>query len=253
MVKSKQLKILRKKFEKANKAGFDLPQQPWGRDDDHGGGWPATIRISNNCNNKKDKNDDENENEGPHPSEDTATMTLHSWSSQQFFASTSNGHRFQECLDLFQVNMGDYYRNSSWGLNLEEKRTEWTHTNARFLVLLSKSSKQPDNDMVVVGFCHYRFDYNDETDPTEVVLYVYELQIQDQYKRQGLGRYLMTLLEQLARSMDITKVMLTVFRANHGAMRFYHDILHYSIDDSSPSKHKEFADYEILSKQVLLE
>jgi N-alpha-acetyltransferase 40 len=226
MVKSKQLKILRKKFEKANKSGLELPQL--GGTCTSSGGWPTTS--SNIGTSSSGKDDAEKENS-------RNDLTLHSWSSQQLTG------RLEECMDLFQVNMDEYYRNSSWGLNLEDKRAEWTHANARFLVLLSGSS--------MAGFCHYRFDYDDETDPTEVVLYVYELQIQEPFKRQGLGRKLMALLEQLARSMDIVKVMLTVFRANQGAMTFYQEILHYTIDDSSPSKHGEFADYEILSKQVL--
>jgi N-alpha-acetyltransferase 40 len=220
MVKSKQLKILRKKFEKANKASFELPHLGG----TCSGGWPTGSSSSNY------KDDAEKENS-------CHDLTLQSWSSQQL------ADRLEECMDLFQVNMAEYYRNSSWGLNLEDKRAEWTHANARFLVLLSGST--------MAGFCHYRFDYDDETDPTEVVLYVYELQIQEQWKRRGLGRNLMTLLEQLARSMDIVEVMLTVFRANQGAMKFYQEILHYKIDDSSPSNHGEFADYEILSKHLL--
>ena len=146
--------------------------------------------------------------------------------------------------------MGDYYRKSEWGLNMDTKKDELTHRNARFLLLVNNKI----NSHTVAGFCHYRFDYDDEDDPSEVVVYVYELQINDTYKRQGLGKHLMNIVEAMAKQNDIPKVMLTVFRANQAALDFYQHGLSYTIDDNSPSKHTTnnvVVDYEILSKQVL--
>ena len=59
----------------------------------------------------------------------------------------------------------------------------------------------------------------------------------------------MVLMEAIASHMKMKKVMLTVFKANHSALDFY-TYLHYNIDESSPSKHNEEADYEILSKSI---
>merc|ERR1740124_1135764 len=39
------------------------------------------------------------------------------------------------CLDLFQRNMGSLYSSSDWGLNLDEKRRELEHEDARFLIV----------------------------------------------------------------------------------------------------------------------
>lgn len=153
-------------------------------------------------------------------------------------------HQLQICLDLFERNMGDFYKNSSWGLDLKEKRIELTHSSARFLLLHSQSD-------VFVGFVHFRFEYDDDEQPTEAVLYVYEIQVVESFQRKGLGKKLMGLAEQIATAAKMTKVLLTVFKKNEAAMHFYKD-LNYSIDQSSPSNYNEPADYEILSKVISL-
>lgn len=102
-----------------------------------------------------------------------------------------------QCLQLFQINMAEMYRASSWGLDMEGKKEEFSHPNARFLVAMlecaSESSyaaktsgsgrpiRTPSSETSLskkgywdvdldaanlVGFIHYRheFDnqYNDE-------------------------------------------------------------------------------------------
>lgn len=142
---------------------------------------------------------------------------------------------------LFVDNMGEMYTESSWGLDKEDKFKELQHEHARFLLVEDPSAGK------LAGFVHFRFDYDDEEAPTESVLYVYEIQIDESYRRQGLGKKLMHISEEIASKAGVGKVMLTVFKKNNGAMEFYKG-LNYEIDESSPSKHNEPADYEILSK-----
>eukprot|EP00986_Skeletonema_menzelii_P005233 scaffold1857_cov86-Skeletonema_menzelii.AAC.1 len=42
----------------------------------------------------------------------------------------------KQCLELFERNMGEMYRKSEWGLNMEEKRKELLHEDARFLIIM---------------------------------------------------------------------------------------------------------------------
>jgi ribosomal protein S18 acetylase RimI-like enzyme len=139
---------------------------------------------------------------------------------------------------------------------MEEKTAELSHNKARFLVLLDENSETGNSDeddkaktQDLAGFCHYRFEYDDEDSPSEAVLYVYELQIRDRHRRQGLGRKVMSIMEKMAQDFELPKVMLTVFYSNEKAMEFYKR-MHYSADDTSPSKFGEKVDYEILSKKV---
>jgi GNAT superfamily N-acetyltransferase len=153
-----------------------------------------------------------------------------------------------KCLDLFERNMGDMYQTSDWGLNMLEKREELAHKNARFLTCSHSDSSSND----LVAFAHFRFDVNDDDDPTEEVLYVYELQVDASVRRAGLGRHFMSILELVARRARMKKAMLTVFKSNKAAIQFYTVKMKYKVDEISPSMYDcgQDADYEILSKRV---
>jgi ribosomal protein S18 acetylase RimI-like enzyme len=107
-----------------------------------------------------------------------------------------------------------------------------------------------NNDKELASFAHFRFDYDDEEEPTCTVLYVYEIQVEAAYRRKGVGRRLMAIMESIAKKTEMENVVLTVFKKNESAMNFYTDSLGYSIDSYSPSKFGEPADYEILSKSI---
>ena len=155
------------------------------------------------------------------------------------------GKIFQECLRLFEKNMADQYRNSSWGLNMDEKMEELRHANARFLLLTRNGGSE--DDTALAGFAHFRFDYDDEESPTQPVVYIYEIQIDELHQRQGLGKKVMEVIEKITLNGGFKKIMLTVFKENVGALQFYEQ-LNFAVDDCSPSKYNEPADYEILSK-----
>jgi len=159
-------------------------------------------------------------------------------------ASQITEKRSNECLDLFERNMGEMYRNSSWGLNMEEKAAELRDNKARFLIVLDDNEK-------LAGFVHFRFEYDDEECPTCAVLYIFEIQIESTYRRCGVGKRLMGIAELIGREQSMTKLLLTVFKSNHQAMTFYTKTLGYNIDESSPSKFGESVDYEILSLELL--
>ena len=164
--------------------------------------------------------------------------------------------------------MGDMYRNSEWGLNMDEKREELEHEDARFLLILENNddtdkntttdTNNNDNDSStattpkVLGFAHFRYEPS-ETNPHTPITYLYELQISQ--TSQGHGQSLMTLIELLSLQFQMRQVVLTVFKCNTGAMRFYLNKLKgYAVDESSPSNFEggenELAEYEILSKRI---
>jgi ribosomal protein S18 acetylase RimI-like enzyme len=149
-------------------------------------------------------------------------------------------NRMKDCLSLFENNMGEMYRNSSWGLDMEEKTAELRHDKARFLFAI-------DNDEILAGFIHFRFEYDDEESPNCAVLYIFEIQIESAYRRCGVGKRLMGIAERIAREQSMAKVVLTVFKKNHQAVAFYTKSLGYDVDESSPSKFGDHVDYEILS------
>eukprot|EP00545_Synedropsis_sp_CCMP1620_P008162 CAMPEP_0119028860 /NCGR_PEP_ID=MMETSP1176-20130426/39682_1 /TAXON_ID=265551 /ORGANISM="Synedropsis recta cf, Strain CCMP1620" /LENGTH=211 /DNA_ID=CAMNT_0006985097 /DNA_START=49 /DNA_END=684 /DNA_ORIENTATION=+ len=150
----------------------------------------------------------------------------------------------QSCMDMFEDNMGQLYSDSSWGLNLPEKRAELDHNDARFLLVMSGDDDKKEGSLV--GYCHFRFDTDDDDDPKELVGYVYELQVSKDFQGHGVGRRLMDIVHEVAKKASLSKVMLTVFDANEGAARFY-NTLGYVIDELSPG---EEADYKMMSKTM---
>lgn len=266
MVKSKVLKQLRKKIEKAEKIENPLASVLAGND--------TAVTIDKDvvvhhnrqalillC--KDDKECDEKD-----------TKSTDSFWMEYRPSSDLSDVELNHCMDLFELNMGDLYRNSSWGLDLIEKSEEISHKKARFLMVFPtknnnnniSDTENEDNGRShddthfdkadvdysqIAAFLNFRFCMDDDETPEYAVLYVYEIHVQASYARRGIGKRLMALVEQMAASANMDKVMLTVFKANTLAMKFYLEALGYSIDKDSPSQcGNKSADYEILSKEL---
>lgn len=223
-MKSKDLKLMRKKLAKANKEDYN----------------PCSKLLVDSSSKLKENDPSSNE-------DDKASSSTKSFSIQYYKSGTDlSAAKFQQILKLFEDNMGDLYRNSSWDLNMEEKESELRHTTARYLLIIDDCEE--DNNLA--GFVHYRFEADDEEYPTQPVLYLYEIQISSKYQRQGLGKKLMSVIEQIGQEAEMPKIVLTVFKANKEAMEFYVEKLNYDIDETSPSNHGQTnADYEILSRK----
>ncbi|KAJ7307266.1 hypothetical protein JRQ81_009265 [Phrynocephalus forsythii] len=141
--------------------------------------------------------------------------------------------------ELTKTNMQTLYEQSEWGWKDREKRGEMTDDRAWYLVALEGGS-------LPVAFSHFRFD----VEGGEEVLYCYEVQLESRVRRKGLGKFLLQILQLVANSTQMKKVMLTVFKHNHGAYQFFREALQFEIDDTSPSVSGCCVDgcsYEILS------
>ena len=225
MVKAKLLKQLRKKTDKADK---DTDLLVCIADEE-------LLTVSIQGENKEDGTNDNDDIGRP------TKLSITAVSMPQQIPS----HALEQALNLFEVNMGDMYRKSSWGLDMEAKRAEFEHRKARYLLVQREESEGSNNVTDnLIAFAHFRFEMDDDESPECVVLYVYEIQVAQSHRKQGLGKRLMNLLEQIAKAHEMDKVMLTVFKSNKSAMEFYKHKLGYVVDENSP-KHE---DYEILSK-----
>ena len=119
----------------------------------------------------------------------TSTFTLEYITSQQLQKDETLQQRL---LELFECNMKEYYEKSTWGYNPKSKLDEFQHVNAKFLLLHEHKSSNENatkkSSSHIVGFVHFRFEWDDEEYPTEPVLYVYELQIDPIYQRSKVVR-----------------------------------------------------------------
>jgi GNAT superfamily N-acetyltransferase len=98
-------------------------------------------------------------------------------------------------------HMQSYYE-TSWGWSEKNKRQELFEEHSQYLIAIA--------DGPPIGFIHIRFEFESQS----VLLYVYELQIEDDFQRKGLGRFLMQAAELIALKRKMERVLLTVFKAN---------------------------------------
>ena len=148
------------------------------------------------------------------------------------------------CFALLEANMRAHYEASDWGWDEREKRGDLAAADARFLVAEDASG-------AVAGFVHFRFEPDDDDEPKRAALYVREIQVAASARGKGLGKRLMSLLHIVAAGLDLDCVMLTVFKANAGAKRFYLDKLKYAVDADDPANFgDDAACYTILSRPL---
>ncbi|KAI3518108.1 hypothetical protein L1887_06499 [Cichorium endivia] len=156
----------------------------------------------------------------------------------------------QQIQKLLKVNMEGPY-GAEWPTEEKIKRKEMTSPEALYIFVHNVENITDNSKESMIGFVQYRFTIEEEIP----VLYVYELQLESSYQGKGLGRFLMLLIELIARKNGMGAVVLTVQKKNTSAMKFYLNKLRYNISAISPSKVYQMSgiidqekSYEILCK-----
>jgi len=137
----------------------------------------------------------------------------------------------------------DAYKNDpdmeeEFGWKENEKKTEMREDLAWYLIARTKEG-------TAVAFSHFRFDmdYDDE------VVYCYELQVEQAFRRKGLGRFMMKVLEMLTIKADMLKLMCTIFKHDKPMVEFFRKALKFEMDETSfiDTAQEQF-EYEILCR-----
>ena len=116
--------------------------------------------------------------------------------------------------EIFENNMKDIYE-KTWGWDWPSKKNELFSHTSKFIICRQLDSNE------IIGFSIFKFEWDDLDEPEYAVLFCYELQIQDQYRKMGIGRKMMDLLIKIEKSFQLKKTMLTCFKINTNAMEFY--------------------------------
>ena len=104
----------------------------------------------------------------------------------------------------------------------------------------------------VEGFLSFMLTWEDGVE----VVYCYEVHLDEGVRGRGVGKRLMGCLEEVGRKAEVEKAMLTVFKKNRAAVRFYEG-LGYGEDEFSPRPKKlrngvvKELDYLIMSKSLI--
>ncbi|KAJ5579897.1 uncharacterized protein N7459_005882 [Penicillium hispanicum] len=185
-----------------------------------------------------------------------------------YSAATIPDADLEACLDLVQLTSGDDYAASGMGWSRPKKRSEMRLPDMKYLIVRGagrsaaeqqqerRPADEPDGpasseDRDVLGFLSFMVTYEDGKE----VVYCYEIHLSPTGRGKGLGALLMSRMEAIGRLVGVEKAMLTVFKSNTTARRFY-EKGGYEVDEYSPQPRKlrngtvkEF-DYLILSKRL---
>lgn len=174
----------------------------------------------------------------------------------------------QYILDLLKINMKSTY-GIEWHEEEKAKRRGVIAADTLYIIArlneveVCKEERAVDGDIhnkesslwkgsgaPVVAFVQYRFVVEEELP----VLYLYEIQLEKVVQSKGLGKFLMQLLELIARKNNMKAIMLTIQKSNEAALNFYMSKLSYKISSTSPSLVDPLAhadcSYEILCKSL---
>lgn len=134
------------------------------------------------------------------------------------------------------------YKRSDIGWSAAKKKKEMKHPAMRFLVLRIRpkakgpvksgdESEEPneqdweneedieeEESGKVAGFLSFMV----TEEEGEEVIYCYELHLAPESRGLGLGKHLMTVMEDFGRAVGLGKAMLTCFSENKDGVRFYH-------------------------------
>ncbi|KAL4810995.1 acyl-CoA N-acyltransferase [Aspergillus unguis] len=187
--------------------------------------------------------------------------TLVSYALSIYTASTIPDIELDSCFKLIEETSSTAYTNSSMGWSPREKKREMKLPDMKYMILrqldpkpdvVSDENQNVDSDGGrFAGFISFMVTYEDGYE----VLYCYEIHLTPEVQGQGLGDVLMARFEDIGRRVGLEKTMLTCFKSNTRAIRFYTRI-GYAEDENSPRPRKlrngtvKEADYLIMSKKL---
>lgn len=102
---------------------------------------------------------------------------------------------FTWAYELTKGAMEQVYDDSGYGWDDEDKEKELKEDGARFLIVRDEASNEP------VAFCHFRFTVQGEVMQQmtgTTCLYVWDIQVEEEFQRKGLGGHLLKVLELIA-------------------------------------------------------
>ena len=111
-----------------------------------------------------------------------------------------------------------YEKDGDDGWQEQEKRREMFHKSARFLVYREEGSDS------ISGFLHFRIELDNFDNPSEVVMYIYEVQVKVMKQGKGIGSLLIAECHRIAKILGLEAAYLTVFDSNIRARHLYEKI-----------------------------
>jgi len=161
--------------------------------------------------------------------------------------------------DIIKDNMEGRYDMSGYGWDDEDKHMTLTENGARFLVIREWPEEDDAAEGNMVGIAHFRFSVTGEYMDTmagEPSLILWDLHIDEDFQRRGLGKHVLTLLEFVAKREGMRYVSVPVMLKDEislswvrraGGGKYQPDTSLRSLIDFDP----EMEGFEVYSKELV--
>jgi len=170
--------------------------------------------------------------------------------------------------ELLEKNMKTHYEGcESIGWDEKAKKKELEHEDCRYIIAYEEEVEEtkqenvkqdPNNEKKAptkqqpVGYVMWRSLMDDNGMGEFIpVLYLWEIHLEKQARRKGLGKFLMTISELAAWKLKMKKIILTAFSSNEPSIKFFQEKLKFNVDETDPQlcdPSEPPCGYRILSK-----
>ena len=160
----------------------------------------------------------------------------------------------ETCFDLIESTSSAAYKASSTGWHPRRKKAEMKLLDMKYLLLRPlncASSSSPGVGAPAQAFVSFMLTMEDGY----FVVYIYEIHLSQQLQGNGIGAWMMEIVEGAGTKARCQKAMLTVWRSNEGARRLY-ERLGWAEDEFSPAPRRMRGgrvmecEYVIMSKRL---
>jgi GNAT superfamily N-acetyltransferase len=146
------------------------------------------------------------------------------------------------CYDMVKAHMEEEYDRSGYGWDDDDKWGEITSRESRLLLLRDETAP----DRKVVGFVNFRLTLQGEcwnAMEGQPCLFLYDIQIAKDYRRKGVGKQLVCMLEMMAKRAKMSFVCALLTKTNEAAAIFFGGFKGWR-DDTPSLMQMEAADTE---------
>lgn len=149
----------------------------------------------------------------------------------------------QSIICRLSKSLRSMYESSTMEWNADDKLKQISSCSQHTLTLST-------TNCLNFAFVSFQFEIEDEDNP-QVVLYVYELYVDERWRGKRIACTLMNCIQDIAIECHMSNIMLTVFDKNIPALNMYKNHLSYVNDPSCPTKWDIYdTGYQILSKVI---
>ena len=154
---------------------------------------------------------DKNVTEGIAPA--FLSFTRNDLNLQISFSSKLSNDQLDFVFEMVKDNMEDRYDASGYGWDDEDKERELTEEGTRFLLIRDMSKDSDDENDRIVGFVHFRFSVQGDIMDVmagDTCLFLWDIHLEEEYQRKGVGKHVVTLLELIARREKMSQILIPI-------------------------------------------